>query len=193
MPQVDCNTKEVLLRIGVAGPPGAGKTQALWRLHAGLPPEMRAELVMRPMGADQIVSFDFTPPDLVPLADYRAKCRALTVPGKFSDPAILPRVMSDLDGVLFVADSQNERMGDNVAALRQIAAVPGLSEVPVVFLYNKRDLQNAAPLERLDSVLNRAGAPRFATVAVTGEGLGAALSELSRLVLRQSAFAAQAR
>jgi hypothetical protein len=184
MPTIDTAAKEVLLRFGVAGPARAGKTQTLWRLHAGLAPGMRAELVMRPIGADQIVSFDFTPPDLVPVADHRVKCRAITVPGKISDAAVLSRVMSELDGVLFVADSQRERMEENVAALRQIAAVPGLSEVPVVFLYNKRDLPNAVPLEQLDAVLNRAGAPRFATVAVTGEGLAAALSELSRLVLR---------
>jgi signal recognition particle receptor subunit beta len=145
---------------------------------------MRAELAMRPVGADQIVSFDFTPPDLVPLSDYRAKCRAITVPGKVADPTIFGRVMSDLDGVFFVADSQCERMDENVEALRQVAAVPGLSEVPMVFLYNKRDLANAAPMEFLDQVLNRLGAPRFATVATKGEGLGEALSELSRLVIR---------
>ena len=139
---------------------------------------------MRPVGADQIVSFDFTPPDLVPLSDYRAKCRAITVPGKVSDPAIFGRVMSDLDGVFFVADSQCERMEENVEALRQIAAMPGLSQVPMVFLYNKRDLGNAAPMEFLDQVLNRLGAPRFATVATKGEGLSEALSELSRLVIR---------
>ena len=62
--------------------------------------------------------------------------------------------------------------------------MPGISEVPIVFLYNKRDLPNAAPLEHLDEVLNRAGAPRFATVAATGEGLAEALSELSRIVVR---------
>ena len=184
MPTIDYNAKEVLLRLGVAGPAGAGKTQMLWRLHAGLPAEMRAELVMRPVGEDQIVSFDFTPPDLVPIADYRARCKAITVPGKIADPAIVERVMSELDGVFFVADSQCERMEANVEALRQIAAVPGLADVPMVFLYNKRDLPNAAPLEYLDEVLNRLGAPRFATVATTGEGLPEALSELSRLVLR---------
>jgi len=184
MAQFDYNAKEALIRIGVVGPPGGGKTQALWRLHAGLPREMRADLVMRPIGADQIVSFDFIPPDIVPRADHRVKCRAITVPGKIADTAVLARVMSDLDGVIFVADSQRERMTDNIAALRQIAAVPGLSEVPVVFLYNKRDLANAASLEEIDSVLNRPGAPRFPTVATTGEGLPVALSEMSRLVLR---------
>lgn len=187
MPLIDYNAKEVLLRFGVAGPAGAGKTQVLWRLHAGLPHEMRAELVMRPVGADQIVSFDFTPPDLVPISDYRARCKAITVPGKIADPSILGRVMSELDGVFFVADSQCERMEANVEALRQIASVPGLSEVPMVFLYNKRDLPNAAPVEYLDQLLNRIGAPRFATVAATGEGLAEALSEMSRLVLRQCA------
>ncbi len=184
MPTIDYNAKEVLLRFGVAGAPGAGKTQMLWRLHAGLPPEMRGELTMRAVGEDQIVSFEFTPPDLVPISDYRARCRAITVAGKIADPAIVARVMSELDGVFFVADSQGERMEENIEALRQIGAVPGLSQVPIVFLYNKRDLPNAAPLEYLDEVLNRVGAPRFATVAATGEGLTEALSELSRIVLR---------
>lgn len=184
MPIVDYTAKEVLIRLGLAGPAGAGKTQVLWRLHAGLPVEMRAELAIRPVGADQIVSFDFTPPDLIPISDYRAKCRAITVPGRISDPAIVGRVMSDLDGLFFVADSQCERMEENLAALRQIASVPGLSEVPMVFLYNKRDLPNAAPMDYLDQVLNRLGAPRFAAVATKGEGLSEALSELSRLVLR---------
>ncbi len=183
MPTIDCNSKEVLLRFGVAGAPGAGKTQALWRLHAGLPPELRAEIVMRAVGEDQIVSFDFTPPDLVPISGYRARCRAITVAGKIADPAVVARAMADLDGVLFVADSQAERMQENIAALRQIAAVPGIAEVPIVFLYNKRDLPNAAPLEHLDEVVNRAGAPSFATVATTGDGLAEALSELSRIVL----------
>ncbi len=184
MPTIDYNAKEVLLRFGVAGAPGAGKTQMLWRLHAGLPLEMRAELVMRPIGEDQIVSFDFTPPDLVPISDYRAKCKAITVPGKIADATIVGRVMSELDGVFFVADSQSERMEENVEALRKIAAIPSLAQVPMVFLYNKRDLPNAAPVEYMDQVLNRLGAPRFATVAATGEGLAEALSELSRLVLR---------
>jgi len=184
VPTIDYNAKEVLLSFGVVGAPGAGKTQMLWRLHAGLPLEMRAELVMHPVGEDQIVSFDFTPPDLVPISDYRARCKAITVPGKIADPAIVERVMRELDGVFFVADSQAELMEENIEALRRIAAVPTLAQVPMVFLYNKRDLPNAAPLEYMDQVLNRLGAPRFATVATTGEGLAEALSELSRLVLR---------
>lgn len=184
MPTIDYSAREVLLRFGVAGPAGAGKTQVLWRLHADLPHEMRAELVMRPIGADQIVSFDFTPPDLIPVSDYRARCKVVAVAGRISDLSVLERVMSDLDGIFFVADSQCERVEENVEALRRIAAVPGLSEVPMVFLYNKRDLPNAAPMEYLDQVLNRLGAPRFGTVALTGEGLAPALSELSRLVLR---------
>ena len=184
MPTIDYSAKEVLLRFGAAGPAGAGKTQVLWRLHADLPRDMRAELIMRPIGADQLVSFDFTPPDLVPVSDYQARCRLLAVAGRIAESSVLERVMSDLDGILFVADSQCERVEENVEALRHIASLPGLAEVPMVFLYNKRDLPNAAPMEYLDQVLNRLGAPRFGAVATTGEGLAPALSELSRLVLR---------
>ena len=68
MPTIDYNAKEVLLRFAAAGPAGAGKTRVLWKLHADLPHEMRADLAMRPIGADQVVSFDFTPPDLVPIS-----------------------------------------------------------------------------------------------------------------------------
>ena len=145
---------------------------------------MRAELVMRPIGADQIVSFDFTPPDLMAVSDYRARCNLVTVAGRIAEPAVLERILSDLDGILFVADSQCERVEENFEMLRHLASFPGLSDVPMVFLYNKRDLPNAAPMEYLDQVLNRIGAPRFGTVATTGEGLVPALSELSRLVLR---------
>jgi hypothetical protein len=184
VPTIDYDAKEVLIRIGASGPPGAGKTQVLWRLHAELPPEMRTELVMRPIGADQIVSFDFTPADLVPIADYRARCKIVAVAGRIAEPAVLQRVMADLDGMLFVADSQCERMEENVEALRRIAALDGLADVPVVFLYNKRDLPNAAPEEYLDQVLNRLHAPRFGTVATTGRGLAPALSELFRLIVQ---------
>lgn len=139
---------------------------------------------MRPIGEDQIVSFDFTPPDLVPISDYRAHCKLFTVPGRIAEPGVLQRVMSELDGILFVADSQCERVEENVEALLQLASLPGLADVPMVFLYNKRDLPNAAPIEYLDLVLNRLGAPRFSAIATKGEGLAPALSELSRLALR---------
>jgi hypothetical protein len=184
VPTIDYNAREVLLRFGVAGAEGAGKTQVIRHLHAGLPRDARTEIVTHTVGVNPITSFDFTPPDLVPLGDLRVRCTALTVSGSTPDSALLARVMSDLDGLFFVADSLRERMEANVAALRQIAAVPGLVEVPVVFLYNKRDLPGAVPLETLDASLNRSGAPRIATVATTGEGIAAALSELSRLVLR---------
>lgn len=183
MPTIDCNAKEALIRFAAAGPPGAGKTQVLWKLHAGLPREIRTDLMMKPIGADQIVSFDFTPAALVPVADYKARCRLVTVPGRIAEPGIFQRVMGEIDGILFVVDSQCERLGENADALRQLAAIRGIAEVPVVILYNKRDLPNAAPVAALDRLLNRAGAPWFETVATKGEGLGAALSELFRIVV----------
>ena len=185
MPIIDYTEKEVIFRVAACGPAGAGKTTLLWQLHAGIPADERSELTIRAIGADQLVSFDCAAPDLIPVGDYRAKFRLFTVPGRVADPAIWQRVMDDVDGVIFVADSQFERVGENADVLRALAGLQGALGAPMVFIYNKRDLPNRAPLEYLDHVLNSAEprVPRFEGVMTDGKGASDALKALTKLLL----------
>ena len=189
MPTIDYTQKEVVFRVAACGPAGAGKTTLLWQLHAGIPADERSELAIRPIGADQLISFDCAAPDLIPVGDYRAKLRLFTVPGRVADPAIWQRVMNDVDGVIFVADSQFERIGENADVLRALAGVQGPLDGPMVFIYNKRDLPNRAPLEYLDHVVNSAEPriPRFEGVMTEGTGAAEALKALTKLLLEPAA------
>ena len=189
MPIIDYIGKEIIFRVAACGPAGSGKTTLLWQLHAGIPADERSELTIRAIGADQLVSFDCAAPDLIPVGDYRAKLRLFTVPGRVADPAIWQRVMDDVDGVIFVADSQFERIGENADVLRALADVQGGQGGPMVFIYNKRDLPNRAPLEYLDHVVNSCEPriPRFEGVMTEGKGAADALKALTKLLLERAA------
>lgn len=185
MPTIDYSKREVTFRIAACGPAGAGKTTLLSRLHSTTAPAERGELSIRAIGEDQLIAFDCAAADLIPTGEYRAKLHLFTVPGRIADPAIWRRVMTDVDGVLFVADSQFERIGESADALRAIAELPGIADVPAVFIYNKRDLPNIAPIEYIDRVLNSATPrlPRFEGVLSEGKGAAEALAALVPLLL----------
>lgn len=178
----------MVFRVAACGPAGSGKTNLLWRLHSQIPAVERGELVVRPVGADQIVSFECSAPDLVPTSEYRAKLHLVTIPGRIANADVWRRIMTDVDGIIFVADSQFERIGDNSDSLRSLAAMTGIGDVPLVFIYNKRDLPNCAPLEYLDYVLNNAQPrlARFEGVLTAGRGASEALSALSAVILKHA-------
>ncbi len=189
MPTIDYTAKEVVFRIAACGPASVGKTLLLWRLHAQTPANERSELSIRPLVADQLVSFECTAHDLVPTGDYRAKLHIFTVPGRVSDPAIWQRVMNDVDGIIFVADSQYERIGESADALRELNTLRGIEGVPLVFIYNKRDLPNAAPIDYIDQVINSTEPriPRFDGIISQGKGAAEALAALTKLMLARTA------
>lgn len=189
MPAIDYTNRVVVFRIAAYGPASTGKTTLLWRLHAETPPVERGEMTVRAIGADQLVSFDCDAPGLIPTGEYRAKLHIFTVPGRVQDPAIWRRVMTDVDGVIFVADSQFERIGENADALHAIAELRGIADVPAVFIYNKRDLPHVAPVEYIDSVINNAEPriPRFEGVLSEGRGAAESLAALIPLLLQRAA------
>lgn len=189
MPTIDYTAKEVVFRVAACGPASVGKTLLLWRLHAQTPANERSELSIRPLVADQLVSFECTAHDLVPTGDYRAKLHIFTVPGRVSDPAIWQRVMNDVDGIIFVADSQYERIGESADALRELNTLRGIEGVPLVFIYNKRDLPNAAPVDYIDQVINSTEPriPRFDGIISQGKGAAEALAALTKLMLARTA------
>lgn len=183
MPVVDHAAREVHFRFTAVGPSGAGKATALRRLHASMEPEHRGEFFIRPLGAGQLVRFDFTPPEMIPAADHRARVEFLTLSGRVAEQAHWSRLLAGTDVILFVADSEPARMEENRAILREIAAQPSLAEVPVVFLYNKRDVPAATAVADMEFLLNPINAPAFQSTATNGDGLAPALAVLCALAL----------
>lgn len=187
MPTIDYTKREVVFRIAACGAPSVGKTTLLTQLHARLAPTERGELSIRAIGADQLVSFDCAATDLLPTGEYRARLHLFTIPGRIADPAIWRRMMTDVDGIIFIADSQFERIGESADALQTIAELPGMADAPVVLLYNKRDLPNAASIDYLDLVLNNATPriPKIEGILHEGQGAAEALATLTPLMLKR--------
>lgn len=159
MAVLDYTAKEVRFRFAIAGVPGAGKATLLSRIHAALPPVRREDIYVRAIGSDQIAGFDFSPPNLFPIAGHLVHATIATVPGRASDPAVWSRVFNDIDALLFVADSRPARIEENLAAVAEVAARRQLADVPVVFFPSKTDLSGAMPVADLIRRINPIGAP----------------------------------
>src|SRR5215207_5827917 len=125
MPELDYTVRELRLRFAIFGPVGAGKRALLRQLHAALPAAERGDLAETQVGAAQLLSFDFTPIDLLPVAEYRPRATVMTLIAPITDSAAYARSCADLDGMLFVADSRAARAVENVAVLRQLGAHRG--------------------------------------------------------------------
>lgn len=183
MSVVDYAAREVRFRFIVMGLPGAGKATVLRCIHGSVEPSLRGEFSERPTACGQLVRFDFSPIEILPSADHRARAEFVTLSGRFAESVHWARLLDETDVLLFVADSQPSKMDENRALLCEIAAQPSLAEVPVVFLYNKRDVPDAASVAEMERLLNPLGAPAFESVANKGESLAPALSALCALAL----------
>jgi mutual gliding-motility protein MglA len=186
MPELDYAAKEARLRFAIVGPPGAGRTSTLRRLHADLPLLERTEISDVALKSGRLLSFDFAPGELLPLAEYRARATLLTFTAPLAEVAAYTRVCADLDALVFVADSRRSKSDTNLATLRHLGALRFLADVPVVFFYNQRDGADALPVADLEAQLNPLRAPHRAGVATTGEGMDGLLAELVRAIMDSS-------
>ncbi len=180
--------RELSVKIVYYGPGLGGKTTTVQRIHRALGPDARGQLVSLATGTDRTLYFDFLPITLAKLAGYRVRVHLYTVPGQVHYNSTRKLVLSGVDGIVFVADSQPERMISNQESLANLddnLREQGLrlDELPLVFQYNKRDTPSAAPIAELEAQLNGRGAPSFATVATTGAGVFDALKSIVKLTV----------
>ncbi len=183
MPIVDYAIREVRFRIVVAGSVAAGKGTVIRRLHERMAPADRGEIFVRPIGADQFTGFDFTSPEIISTADHRARFEVITLSGHVTNPAHWKRLLNDADAVLYVADSLPSKADENRLLLSEIAGQQSFADMPIVFLYNKRDLPDAVSVAEMERMLNPIGAPAFETIATNGDGLAPVLAALCALAL----------
>jgi len=195
--------KEVQFKIVYYGPALCGKTTNLTYIHSHVADASKGDLVSLATAADRTLFFDFLPLNAVAIQGFKTRFQLYTVPGQVVYNATRQLVLRSIDGVVFVADSQWDKMQENVESfhnLRDNLALQGmdLSQIPYVLQYNKRDIPRSAPIHYLEYILNNqpVRVPSFESVATTGDGVFATLNAVSRLLLaklvRESEEAADA-
>src|SRR6059036_1201178 len=187
--------KEVQFKIVYYGPALCGKTTNLAYIHSQVNDVNKGELVSLATAADRTLFFDFLPLNAVIIRGFKTKFQLYTVPGQVIYNATRQLVLRSVDGLVFVADSQWDKMEENVESFKNLQenlARQGTSAdlVPYVVQYNKRDMPNPAPVHYLEYIVNnrRVRVPSFVGVAPTGQGVFATLNAISRLLLQKFAW-----
>lgn len=188
MVQINFAAREINCKIVYYGPGLSGKTTNLEMIHAKIPASHRGELTSIATEGDRTLFFDFMPLDLGKIGGMTTRFQLYTVPGQVYYNATRKLVLQGVDGIIFVADSQQGKMQENIDSLRNLEenlAEYGLdlASIPHVMQYNKRDLPNVVPVEEMNRVLNKFNAPHFEAVAITGEGVFPTLKKCAELVL----------
>lgn len=188
MVQINFALKEVNCKVVFYGPGMSGKTTNLEIVHQKAPEENKGELTSISTDGDRTLFFDFMPLDLGNVAGMRTKFQLYTVPGQVYYNSTRKLVLQGVDGIIFVADSDPDKMDENVESYSNLIenlAEYGkdIRELPHVIQYNKRDLPNALPVAEIDKIMNKFGVPTFEAVAYTGEGVFPTLKTLAAMVL----------
>ena len=179
---------QMTAKIVYYGPGLCGKTTNLHWIHGKTAQRSRGDMVSLETEADRTLFFDLLPLDIGVIGGMKVRLQLYTVPGQVFYNATRRLVLKGVDGVVFVADSQlpaAEPNEESLANLRQNLEELGVEpkSVPLVFQYNKRDLRNILPVDKLQQMLNPAGAPAFEAAAVHGVGVFETLKEISRVSL----------
>ncbi len=180
---------EIGCKIVYYGPGLGGKTTNLKQIYQKVSPDAKGQLISLATEMDRTLFFDFMPLDLGSIQGYRTKFHLYTVPGQVFYNASRKLVLRGVDGVVFVADSQEERQADTSDSFRNLGenlAEMGLTidSVPVILQYNKRDLPNIVPMEALQASLNPDNRFQcFEAVASSGIGVFETLKALAVQVL----------
>jgi signal recognition particle receptor subunit beta len=182
--------REISFKIVYYGAGVVGKTANLQYIHQWLPDGNRGNLISLSTGDERTLFFDFLPVSALSVRRFTAKFQLYTVPGQVHYNMTRKLVLRGVDGIVFVADSQWDRLRDNVDSFRNLEEnlreyEYDLDETPYVIQYNKRDLPNIAPIEYLEFLLNRRArrVPSFEAVAVGGQGVFDTLNTVSRMVV----------
>jgi mutual gliding-motility protein MglA len=182
--------REINCKIVYYGPGLGGKTTNLQYVYDKTGEKQKGKMISLATETDRTLFFDFLPLDLGTVRGFRTRFHLYTVPGQVFYDASRKLILRGVDGVVFVADSQEERMDANLEALDNLQENLqehgyDLTKIPYVLQLNKRDLPSAMGLEDLKRELIRKEEPVFEAVAFQGTGVFETLKEVARLVLTE--------
>ena len=189
MSMINYASREINCKLVYYGPGLGGKTTNLEYVYGKVNPETRGKLISLATEQERTLFFDFLPVDLGAIRGFKTRFHLYTVPGQVYYNASRRLILKGVDGIVFVADSQAERMDANIAAMENLyenLADYGYDaqQLPIVLQWNKRDLSSAVPVEELRSQMNPGALPEFEAIAVRGEGVFDTLRAVSKLVLK---------
>ncbi|MBK9409615.1 MAG: gliding-motility protein MglA [Gemmatimonadetes bacterium] len=159
MSMINYASREINCKIVYYGPGLGGKTSNLEHVYKKVAPSTRGKLISLATESERTLFFDFLPVDLGTIRGFKTRFHLYTVPGQVYYNASRKLILKGVDGIVFVADSQVDRMEANQESMQNlydnmVEYGYDLTRMPFVVQYNKRDLPNAAPLAELQSALN---------------------------------------
>ncbi|MDP8208110.1 MAG: GTPase domain-containing protein [Candidatus Electryonea clarkiae] len=190
MATVNFGRREILSKIVYYGPGMCGKTTNLQTIHGKVPEKLRGNLTSVATQQDRTLFFDLLPIEIGKIQGFSIRMQLYTVPGQVYYNASRKIVLRGVDGIVFVADSQAQKMRENIESLQNLSE--NLKElgidpanVPLVMQYNKRDLSPLSTVEELNKELNSKEYAYFESIAVTGHGVFDTLKAITSMVVKE--------
>jgi len=185
---INKNAKEIHCKLVYYGPSLGGKTTNIQWIYQKTATDQKSKLIALNTNNERTLFFDFLPMFLGDINGYKVRFHLYTVPGQVVYDASRKLILKGLDGVIFVADSQRERMEENIESFKNLKTNLkqqgyDIEKVPLVIQYNKRDLDNAVPIQELRLALNEYNIPDFEAVAAQGEGVMETFKTISKKIV----------
>lgn len=185
---VNYHTKEINCKIVYYGPGLGGKTTNIQHVYQKTSANNKNQLVTLNTKNERTLFFDFLPLEFKNIRGFKTRFHLYTVPGQVFYESSRRLILRGVDGVVFVADSQVERMEANLESLEGLKKNLidhgyDLEKVPMVMQWNKRDLPNTVEVNQLEQKLNFMNSPSVEASAIQGNGVFDTLKTISKLVL----------
>ena len=187
---INYSSREINCKIVYYGPGLCGKTTNLQYIYKKTNPDSKGKMISLATETERTLFFDFLPLALGEIRGFKTRFHLYTVPGQVFYDASRKLILKGVDGVVFVADSQIERMEANIESMENLRlnlAEQGynLDAVPFIIQYNKRDLPNVVPVDEMKKSLNPKGLLDFEAVASEGTGVFDTLKSIAKLVIME--------
>ncbi len=187
---INYTTKEINCKVIYLGPGLGGKTTNIQYIYEQTQQSERGKLVTLSTENERTLFFDFLPLAIGEVRGFKTRFHLYTIPGQTFYEVSRQFILKGVDGIVFVADSQSERMEANIESFESLEKSLekqgyDIHKIPLVFQYNKRDLPATVTVQELEATFNPMHRPYFEAVAHQGQGVMETLQSISKLVIRE--------